>query len=57
MDKLQDSDLLFIASNLYPQISVDELSKMIEFISNLYHETMVACKVCTRRYTMAVVIY
>lgn len=44
VDKFDTYDLLFIASNLYPEIDRDDLSKMIAFNQELHKDTMELCK-------------
>ncbi|OQS07463.1 midasin [Thraustotheca clavata] len=43
VDSLNETDLRVIAIALYPSIPEDQIHKMIEFNSQIHHETMVTC--------------
>jgi midasin len=44
LDSLDSSDLLFIATSMYPRISPEILENMIRFNSQVFEDTMVTCK-------------
>ena len=44
LDSLDSSDLLFIATSMYPRISPEILENMIRFNTQVFEDTMVQCK-------------